>query len=222
MNKALVLAVHPDDETLGCGGTLLKHKADGDDIYWLIATSIKEGCGFSREKVLEREKEIETVKDMYDFSGVFNIEIPAMKADKSGLHELVVKISEVFNKIKPEIIYLPFMNDIHSDHRILFQAAYSCTKTFRCPFIKKVLMMETISETEFVPQTKDTVFLPNYFVDVSGFLDKKLDIMKVYRSEYGKHPFPRSSETIRALATFRGAMAGCDFAEAFMILKEMA
>jgi LmbE family N-acetylglucosaminyl deacetylase len=222
MSNVLVLSVHPDDETLGCGGTLLRHKADGDDIYWLIATSIKEEHGFSREKTLERQKEINAVKDMYDFSGVFNLGIPTMRTDKFPLHELITKISEVFNEAKPEIVYLPFMNDIHSDHRILFQAAYSCTKTFRYPFIKKILMMETISETEFVPPTKDTVFLPNYFVDISGFLDKKLEAMKVYKDEYGRHPFPRSSKTIRALAAFRGSMAGCDFAEAFMILKEIA
>ena len=221
MSRILVLAVHPDDETLGCGGTLLKHKASGDEIYWLIATCIEEEDGFSSEKIIEREKEIEKVSEQYGFNRVMSLGVPTMKADRLPMQELVARIAKIVDEIKPEIIYLPFMEDIHSDHRLLFEAAYSCTKTFRYPFIKKVLMMETVSETELVPVVKDSVFMPNHFVDISDFLSKKLEIMKIFKSESGKHPFPRGEENVKALATFRGAMAGCNFAESFMILKEI-
>lgn len=221
MNRVIVVASHPDDETLSSGGTILKHKTDGDEVYWLIATSINEESGYSKEKILQREKEIELVADMYGFDKVFKLGIPTTKVDGFPISEIVGSISEIFNDIKPNIIYLPFRGDIHSDHRKIFEAAYSCTKTFRCPFIKKILMIETISETEFALSTKESTFIPNHFVDISDFLDKKLEIMKVFEGEMGDHPFPRSVENIKALATFRGAMAGCNFAESFMILKEI-
>ncbi|NQT95554.1 MAG: PIG-L family deacetylase [Candidatus Omnitrophica bacterium] len=221
MSNVLVLAVHPDDETLGCGGTLLKHKASGDNIYWLIATAMKEESGFNKKQIEEREHEIDTVKGMYGFSELFNLDIPTTKADKITSKELITKISDIFNNVKPEIIYLPFMHDVHSDHRVIFDAAYSCTKTFRYPFIRKILMMETISETELAPPTKETIFIPNSFVNISNFMDKKLEIMRVFESEHGNHPFPRSPETIKAIATARGAIAGCKFAEGFMVLREI-
>lgn len=221
MNKVLVLSVHPDDETLGCGGTLLKHKSNGDNIYWLIATSIKGKCGFSKKEVFRRENEIKTVASMYNFDNVFKLEIPTMKISAFSIDEIVNKISKVFHKVEPNIIYLPFRKDVHSDHRIVFEAAYSCTKTFRYPFIRKILMMETISETEFSPGIKDYIFVPNYFVDISEFLNEKLKIMKIYKNECSKHPFPRSIVNLKALAIFRGATAGVKYAEAFMIIKEI-
>ena len=134
---------------------------------------------------------------------------------------LVSKISSVINKIKPNIIYLPFKGDVHSDHKYIFDAAYSCTKVFRHPFIKKIYMMETLSETEFSLSTKEDSFVPNVFVDISEFMDKKIELMNIYESEMGEHPFPRSERNIRALGTLRGATCGCDYAESFVLLKEI-
>ena len=82
-------------------------------------------------------------------------------------------------------------------------------------------MMETLSETEFVPSIKECSFAPNTFVDISKYISKKIEIMKVYKSELKKHPFPRSEKNIRALATYRGSTSGCKFAESFMLLKEI-
>lgn len=221
MSSVLVVAVHPDDETLGCGGTLLKHKAAGDRIHWLIATAMDEKRGYSRKAVLKREKEIGSVGDMYGFSTVHRLDIPTTSVDTLPFNELTKKINSVFNLVKPETIYLPFMKDAHSDHRIIFDAAYCCTKTFRCKYVKNIMMMETISETEFAPPVNEFVFAPNYFVDVTGFMKKKMAIMRVFESELGRHPFPRSLKNITALATKRGATAGCRYAEAFMILRRI-
>jgi len=226
MNKVLVIAVHPDDETLGCGGTLLKHKAKGDEIYWLIVTTIKSGykgwdLGFSEEVIEKREKEIEKVANIYNFDDVFRLEFPTMRLDEISMSELIGAVSKVFKEVKPSIVYLPFKSDVHSDHRKVFEASFSCVKIFRYPFIKRVLMMETISETDFAPATKEDSFVPNVFVDISNFFEKKLEIMKIYESEIGIHPFPRSLETIEALAKVRGAQAGCRYAESFMLLKEI-
>ena len=223
MNKILVVAVHPDDETLGCGGTLLKHKAEGDEIYWLIVTTIGRGhdLGFSKEVIEKREYEIKRVAELYNFDGVYKLEFPTMRIDEISMSNLIKKISDIFLEVKPNVIYLPFKDDVHSDHRKVFEATFSCTKSFRYPFIEKVYMMETLSETEFAPSLKENSFVPNVFVDITQFLEKKIQIMKVFKSEIKEHPFPRSVENIKALAIFRGATAGVKYAESFMLLKEI-
>ena len=81
--------------------------------------------------------------------------------------------------------------------------------------------METLSETEFAPSTKEDSFIPNVFIEISPFIDKKIEIMKVFESEIEDHPFPRSEKNIRALATYRGATSNCNYAESFMLLKEI-
>ena len=221
MSKVVAVAVHPDDETLGCGGTLLKHKANGDDIHWLIVTSIKEKYGFDARMVENRRQEISTVSSLYDFNGVHNLDFPTMQLDGIPFSRLVERISGVFKKIEPDIVYLPFKGDVHTDHQIAFQAAYSCTKSFRYPSIKKIVMMEILSETEFAPSANADGFVPNMFVDISDFIARKMEIMNVYAIEIGQHPFPRSARNINALATLRGATAGCEYAEGFVILKEI-
>ncbi|MDK2083875.1 PIG-L family deacetylase [Aliarcobacter butzleri] len=216
-NKVLIVAVHPDDETLGCGGTLLKHKANGDEIHWLICTTIDKNHNYYEM----REKELEDVSALYNFDSVNNLRLKTMQVDDYSMSELVGKISKVINEVQPNIIYLPFKGDVHSDHRKIFEASYSCTKSFRYPFIKKIYMIETLSETEFAPSTKEDSFIPNIFVDVSEYFEKKIEIMKVFQSEIAIHPFPRSERNLRALATLRGATAGCEYAESFILLKEI-
>lgn len=216
-NKVLVVAVHPDDETLGCGGTLLKHKANGDEIHWLICTTIDENHSYYEA----REKEIKQVQKLYSFDSIHNLRLKTMQIDEYNMSELIGKISNVINEVKPYIVYLPFKGDVHSDHRKIFEAAYSCTKSFRYPFIKQIYMMETLSETEFAPSTKEDSFIPNVFVDISLYMEKKIEIMKIFESEVGEHPFPRSEKNIKALGTIRGATANCEYAEAFMLLKEI-
>lgn len=221
MSKVLVIAVHPDDETLGCGGALLKHKFDGDEIHWGIMTSAKSFPGITSEQLKQRQKTILTVEKMYNFNSVVSLDLPTIKLDTLERSVIVDKISSLINEVKPEIIYLPFLYDVHSDHRVIFECAYSCTKSFRYPFIKRVLMMETLSETEFAPSLPGESFSPNVFVDISQFFDKKIKIMKEYTTEIKEHPFPRSIESIKGLAIYRGSAAGCKYAESFMLLKEI-
>jgi len=219
MSKVIIISAHPDDETLGAGGTILKHKENGDEVHWLIVTNIFESEGFSNERVLSRKQEIEEVSKLYSFNKVYNLGYPTMKLNDTILFELVNKISHIFQELEPEIIYVMNRSDAHSDHRIVFDAVMSCTKSFRYPFIKKVLMYECLSETEFAPILPERVFQPNYFVDISDFLNKKIEIMKIYDSELGEHPFPRSIKNIEALALYRGATAGVNYAEAFQLIK---
>jgi LmbE family N-acetylglucosaminyl deacetylase len=219
--KALVIATHPDDETLGCGGTLLKHRSQGDDIYWIILTDMKEKDGFQKKVIETRHKEIQKVTKAYGFTETIRCGFSTTKLDTYPMSEVVGKIGETVTKIKPQIIYLPFKSDVHSDHLFAFQAAFSCTKAFRYPSIKKVLMMETPSETEFGPSIAGDAYVPNYFVDITSFIDRKIEIMKMFKSEMHEFPFPRSEKNLRALAAFRGATVGCHAAESFVLLKEI-
>lgn len=217
--KVVVISAHPDDEVLGCGGSLLKHKANGDEVFWVIITNVFENQGFSKQRVDSRQAEIEKVKTMVGFSGVYKLDYPTMSLDNNSINTMISKISTLFNEIKPEVIYVMNRSDAHSDHRVTFDAVMACTKSFRYPFIKKVLMYECISETEFAPVLPEKVFQPNYFVDITKYFSKKLEVMRVYESELGEHPFPRSIRNIEALATFRGASVGVEYAEAFQLLK---
>ena len=219
MRNIVVISAHPDDEILGVGGTLLKHKKNGDKIYWLITTNIFENQGFSKERISSRQKEIKKISEALSVEKVFMLDYPTMSLSTSSLIEMVPKISKIFTEIEPEIVYCLNRSDAHSDHRIAFDAVMACTKSFRYPFIKQVLMYECISETEFAPQLPEKVFTPNYFVDISSFLEEKMNLMKIYESELGKHPFPRSLKNIEALATFRGASVGVEYAEAFQLIK---
>lgn len=216
-----VVALHPDDETLGCGGALLKHKKNGDEVHWMICTEVKEEDGFSKDRVQSQNNEISTAFDMYSFDSVQRLGLSTMKVDEYSMSDLISRVSPVFKKVQPSILYLPFKGDVHSDHRVMFDAVYSCTKSFRYPSIKKIYMMETLSETDFSLSTKEDSFIPNVFIDVSDYLKKKLEIMQVFESEIAEHPFPRSLRNIEALATVRGATAGCEYAESFMLLKEI-
>lgn len=216
-NDILVIAVHPDDETLGCGGTLLKHKHNGDKIHWLICTSLDESHPYYKQ----RAQEIEKVTQLYGFDSVTQLNLKTMQVDEYSMSELISKISTVINKIKPHTIYLPFNKDVHSDHRKIFEASYSCTKSFRYPFIKRILMMETLSETEFSPSVIENSFNPNSFIDITSFIDQKIEIIKIFESEIGKHPFPRSITNIKALATLRGATCNVEYAESFILLKDI-
>ena len=219
MKNIIVISAHPDDETLGTGGTLLKHKEKGDEIYWLIVTNVFENQGFSKERIESRQIEIEKVAKYFGFKQVFKLDYPTMTLSSSSLINLVPEISKIFMEVKPEVIYSLNRSDAHSDHRYLSDAVMSCTKSFRYPFIKKVLMYECISETEFAPAFFEKVFIPNYFVDITDFIDKKLEIMRIFESELSDPPFPRSEENIKALARFRGSSVGYHYAEAFQVVK---
>jgi len=220
--NVLVVATHPDDETLGCGGVLLKHKNHGDKIYWLIMTNIHVENGWADEVVSQSQNEIAQVSKIYGFEKVVQLDFSTTMLDTVPYRDIVGKVSDIIQDIKPSVVYLPNQSDIHTDHKVTFNAAISCCKSFRSPFIKRVLMYECLSETEFAPALPGNAFLPNVFVDVSAHWQKKLGIFKIYGSEQMPSPLPRSLDAIEALSRFRGSSIGVEFAEAFMLLKEKA
>lgn len=218
MSNVLVVSAHPDDEILGAGGALIRHRDQGDDITWLIVTNVSEKDGFSRERVETRQQEITDVATKLN-AKVFKLDFPTMSLSTRHINKMVPRISEVFQKTQPATVYVLNRSDAHSDHRYIFDAVMSCTKSFRYPFLREVLMYECLSETEFAPALPERAFMPNCYIDISDAMDEKIELMRIYESELGEHPFPRSERNIRALATFRGASCGVEYAEAFQLLK---
>ena len=217
--RTLVVAPHPDDESLGCGGTLLRRRAEGAKLAWLIVTGISESAGWPAEQVKQRDAEIQTVSDRFGFAEVFNLRLPSARLDELPTSELIGRFSAVFKAFQPEEVLLPHRSDVHTDHCLVFDAVAACTKWFRYPSVRRVLAYETLSETDFGLDA-DSQFRPNFFIDIGGHLDEKVEILSVYRSELGVFPFPRSTEAVRALAQVRGATAGFTAAEAFQLLRE--
>ncbi len=221
MKKVIVIAPHPDDETLGCGGTILKHRLQGDDVHWLIVTNISDEKGWPAAKVRARQEEIKKVGRMYGFKEIHKLDFPTTELDQIPMNDLVAVMSKVVSVVKPQIVYLPNRSDVHTDHQVIFKAAMGCTKNFRYPFIERILMYEVPSETEFAPALSESVFIPNVFMDITPFIEKKLKIMSIYQSEVMKPPLPRSLATIKALAQWRGSHISKPYAEAFTLLKEI-
>ena len=220
--KILVIAPHPDDELLGCGGTLLRRKSEGAILGWVIMTKISEDTGWSKNSVQERENEIEQVQKGLGVQPehLFQLGFPTTKLDTFPMGELIAKVSEVFQIFQPEEVFIPHQGDVHSDHRITFEAVSACTKWFRYPSVKRVLTYETLSETEF-SLDYSKAFQPNVFVDISSYLEQKLELLNIYGSEIDDFPFPRSETAIRALAQLRGSNSGFENAEGFRTLMEL-
>ena len=193
---------------------------EGDEIHWLIMTTITEKAGFRKERIDLRKHEIDMVATKYQFSSIHQTQFVTTTLDTVANNELISEVSNFISRVEPDTIYVPYRNDIHSDHAAVFDAVASCTKSFRYPFIRRVRAYETLSETEFSIRPGDSGFRPNLWVNISSYLDEKIEIMRLYEGEMGQPPFPRSEKNIRALATLRGSTAGVNAAEAFVSLKE--
>ena len=220
--KILVIAPHPDDETLGCGGSLLKHKANGDSLSWLVATRGHEPQ-WSAELLARKETEIGRVAKAYGFEDTFRLNFPTIKLDTIPLDQMIVPIREAITAAKPDLVYVNHWGDVHSDHRVVFEATMSVLKPFYSGKlgVRKVLSYEVLSSTDAMPANAARVFVPNVFNDVTEFLEQKLDIMALYESEAQPSPLPRALDSLRALARYRGATIGVEYAEAFMLVREV-
>ena len=219
MNRILVVAPHPDDETLGCGATLHRFAAEKVSLHWIMVTGIFEPKA-TLDEIKKRDLEIAAVTESYGFDSVHQLGFPTTTLDQISLGQMVPKFAAIFKDTGVDTVFLPHGSDAHSDHRIVFEATTSALKWFRSNAIKRIYVYETLSETEQAlnPATK---FEPRVFFDITKFLNKKIETMKLYEGEMGQHPFPRSEDALRALASYRGLMCGCSAAEAFMPLREV-
>jgi len=220
--KVLAIAPHPDDETLGCGATLLKHKAAGDSLSWLIATTDYEPQ-WSKELQATKEAEINTVAAAYGFDRVTRLKFPTVKLDTIPLDEMIGAIRDAIAEAQPDCVYVNHWGDVHSDHRVVFEATMSVLKPFYSlrHGVKRVLSYEILSSTDSMPPIAARSFVPNVFSDVSHHIERKLEIMSLYATEVQPYPLPRAAESIRALARYRGATIGAEYAEAFALMREV-
>lgn len=217
----LVVSPHPDDETLGAGGTLLRYRQEGNKIFWLNITNVSEVArgGYGLDFVEKRKRQIEAICEFYRFDDYYDLALEPLTLDSFNRKELISRISQYFQRMRPDWIIIPDGNDIHSDHRVVYESCLSCSKIFRYPFIKRITTMEILSETDY--GKVENHFVPTLFVDISNYITEKIAALEIYDTEIGDRPFPRNSEALKALAVLRGGMSGVMYAEAFKIIKEI-
>lgn len=218
--KALVIAPHPDDEVLGCGGTVVKHIQGGDGVYLCIVTKAYPP-EWSEDEISERRKEVLRASKILGIKKTYFLDFPTVKLDTIPQKELNDSIAQVVSEVEPEVVYIPYRADVNKDHRLVFDAAIVATRPKPRGATKKVLSYETLSETEWAAPFTENIFIPNVYVDISEVLEIKLKAMSEYKSELKEFPHPRSLEAISALAKLRGSSIGVKAAEAFVLVREL-
>ena len=217
--KIVVVSPHPDDESLGAGGLIAKHKKAGDQVFWINITDVEEKEGWDKAFIEKRKIQIEQVCRFYNFDRFYNLKFQPAFLENTDKGKIIDAFSKCICEIEPDWVILPNPVDAHSDHRITYEVGMSCTKSFRYPSVKKIMTMEIISETDY--SKTGEAFSPNYFIDITDEMENKLNALSIYDTELGVVPFPRNLEAIKALALLRGGQAGCQYAEAFKIIKEI-
>lgn len=218
--KVLVLAPHPDDEVIGCGGTIARHVAAGDAVIVAVVTRGLESK-FAPESIEQtRTQAQQTHRHLGVIETVF-LDFPAPALDTVPGYELADGIARIIRRFEPQVVYLPHRGDVHSDHRCVYNAALVAVRPVPgCP-VGRVLSYETLSSTEWGSPSADAAFIPTCFVDISEYLDAKLEAMATISNELKAHPHPRSLESLRALAVFRGSTVGVKAAEAFVVVRDI-
>jgi N-acetylglucosamine malate deacetylase 1 len=218
----MVVSAHPDDETLGCGGTLLRHRAAGDEVHWLIASS-RTQPRWSAAQVAQRRGQIECVAKAYDAAGVWQLGHPDAELDLVPLATLIEGIDGVLRDVRPHVVYVVHRGDVHSDHVRVHTATMSALKAFRMSSlgVRRVLAFETLSSTDAAVQDPAHAFLPTVYNDITGFVGGKCRILTQYATELQDDRMPRTTSAVTALARMRGAAVGVEHAEAFVLLREL-
>ena len=216
--RVLVVAPHPDDETLGVGGTIAKYSAQGDEVFVLMVSG-------HLPPIYSRKAYEETVSEAYSAFSVLGVEksefleIPATMIGDQPLHEVNARISKVVNDFNPHIVLCPYP-DRHIDHRLVFESVMVATRPIGVgKDIEIVAAYETLSETHWNAPHIEPNFTPNWVVDISDHISKKLNALECYKSQISEFPGPRSIEAVEALAKFRGTQAGFAYGEGFHIVR---
>jgi len=218
--KTLVIAPHPDDEVLGCGGTIAKYTSSGEEVCLCVVTRAYPP-EWPEDEIPRRKQEVLKANEILGIRKTDFLDYPTVKLDTIPHKDLADSITRVINEVMPEVVYIPHRGDVNKDHRLVFEAAMVVTRPKSASSIKKVLCYEVISETDWAAPFTDSVFIPNIFVDISETLETKLKAMSEYKLELKEFPHSRSLEAISALAKIRGATIGVKAAEAFMLVREV-
>lgn len=215
--KRLIIAPHPDDEVLGCGGTIAKYSKRGDEIYLCIATKAYTP-DWSSTFIKNRKKEIIKSNKILGIKKTYYLGYPTAKLDTIPQKTINGSLQTIFKEVRPEFVYIPFKGDLNKDHRLLFESSLVALRPVN-QLVQKVLSYETASETEWGQSI--VPFLPNSYEDISTTFNQKIEAMNAYQSELKKSPHPRSLQVIKSLAVKRGSEIGVKYAEAFTLIKEL-
>jgi len=216
----LVVAPHPDDEVLGCGGVIARHVARGDDVYVVI---VSKGIAdeFRPDVVEQARREAVLANKVLGTKHVFLLDFPAPRLDAVPTSSLADALRNVVVEVRAATVYLPHHGDIHGDHKAVYWATLVATRPNGGFFPGRLLCYETLSETEWGAPIPCDAFVPTVFVDVSPYLDVKLEAMKCYGSQLAPNLRARSLASIEALARVRGSTIGVTAAEAFALVREV-
>jgi LmbE family N-acetylglucosaminyl deacetylase len=202
----------------GCGGTIARHCAAGDHVEVVIVTrGIPEL--WPHEAVEQILGEARAANQFLGVKRVNFLGFPAPKLDQVPMYSLADSIRKVVNDVRPHVMYVPHRGDIHHDHQAVHRAACVAARPSQELVVERILSYETPSETEWAA-SGDDAFVPNVFVDISPYLERKLCAISHYRSQLKPPPHPRSLETIKAMARFRGSVVCAEAAEAFVLVRE--
>jgi LmbE family N-acetylglucosaminyl deacetylase len=219
-DNILILAPHPDDEILGCGGTIKKLANECNKVYVLVVTRGSSKF-YSDDKIENVRNEALQAHKLLGVTQTFFLDFPAPELDTVPLADISREISKILTEYKINVLYLPHRGDIHNDHRVVFNAGLVAARPVGEYSVKEIYAYETLSETEWAAPFGDDAFIPTCFVNVEKSLNTKMEAMKCFKSQLKAFPNPRSLETIEALAKFRGATVGFKAAEAFMVIRQI-
>lgn len=216
-NHVLIIAAHPDDEALGCAGTIAKHIAKGDNVNILFMTNgISARNDITPSDKLERSGGMANAMKTLGVDNYQCFDFPDNKMDTVPLLTIVQAIEKILNNTNPNIIYTHFAHDLNIDHRITHQAVMTACRPILGSCVKKIFSFEVLSSTEWQSNSMPK-FSGNYIVDISQYWQKKEQALTCYQKELRDFPHSRSLECIEALATLRGATHGFAKAEVFQI-----
>lgn len=227
MSKILIVAAHPDDEILGCGGTILRRIAEGDEVYSLI---LGEGITsrYDKRELVKKDKlealhnSLTKVSKFMGFKENWFYGFPDNRFDSVDLLDVVKVVEKIKKKVRPEVIYTHFENDLNIDHRITFQAVLTACRPMTGETVKEIYSCEIPSSTEWIsPFNGGNYFRPNVFTNVENTIDKKIKAMGIYESEVEKYPHPRSPESIKINSQRWGIVCGFKYTEAFILIRKV-
>jgi LmbE family N-acetylglucosaminyl deacetylase len=219
--KILVIAPHPDDEVLGCGGIMKKYADLGHSVYVLVVTRGTPRL-YSDDKIENVRKEALTAHRILGVTETRFLDFHAPELDVTAVADVARAVAEVIRDWGIEELYLPHRGDIHKDHAAVFQAGLVAARPVGNYTVKRIYCYETLSETEWAPPFGDDAFIPTHFVDIAGSMEAKKEAMACFHSQVRPFPSTRSLETIETLAMFRGATVGFFRAEAFMTIRTIS
>ena len=227
MKKILVIAAHPDDELLGCGASLLYYKKLGYKIKVVFLSDGESSRDINKDKIDKfiriRQKQAELVSNKCKFLKPSFGNLPDNRLDKIPFLNIVKLVEKHILNLKPEIIFSHFENDLNIDHQLAFKAVITASRPLSKCFVKKIYCFETPSSTEFnFTRNNLKKFNPNYYIDVSKYIKKKIKFLNIYKKELRKWPHSRSLKSISNLAKYRGSEVGVKYAEAFVLIRELA